>query len=200
MIYKKSWMVKRAILFLMLSVLMITSIMAQENIGQTEVESKNDVDVSVKKHKFDIGIGLGCDYSGLGIKFSYLPIPYFSLFASGGYAMFELAWNIGACYHIIPKTSEHFIRPHIKAMYGYNEIIYLLDAKEYNQTYYGFTPGIGIELRFRESKNHGFDCDLNFPFRSDEFKDDFKEIDENPDVDIKEPCPIALAIGYHFEF
>ena len=85
-------------------------------------------------------------------------------------------------------------------MYGYNEIIYLLDAKEYNQLHYGFTSGTGIELRFRESRNHGFDIDLNFPFRSDEFKDDSKEIDENPGVDINELWPIVFAIGYHYEF
>ena len=174
--------------------------MAQEDVGSIEKESQNAAAVSTIKHRYDLGVGLGCDYSGLGIKLSYLPIPHFSLFASGGYAMFELAWNLGVSYHILPKTSDHFIRPHIKAMYGYNEIIYLLDAKEYNETYYGFTPGVGIEFRFRESRNHGFDVDLNFPFRSDEFKNDFEELDENPDVDIKEPWPVAFAIGYHFEF
>lgn len=93
------FIMKKFILFLVLSNLIINSLIAQDNI--------------------DIGVGLGCDYSGLGIKLSYLPIPNFSLFASGGYAMFEFAWNLGASYHIIPKTSEHFIRPHIKAMYGY---------------------------------------------------------------------------------
>jgi hypothetical protein len=96
MIHKKGWTVKRIMLFLILSKLMITSLMAQENVGQIVEEPKNDVVVSTIKHRIDIGLGLGCDYSGLGIKLSYLPIPHFSLFASGGYAMFELAWNLGA--------------------------------------------------------------------------------------------------------
>lgn len=176
---------KNLLLILLASILLTNSLEAQD---------------TIIKHRMDIGVGLGCDYSGLGVKLSYLPSPYFSVFASGGYAMFELAWNVGASYHILPKTSEHRIRPHIKAMYGYNEIIYLLDAKEYNETYYGFTPGIGIEIGFGESRNHGFDFDLNFPFRSEEFKNDFEELDDNPEVNIKEPWPVAFALGYHFEF
>ena len=113
------FIMKKFILFLVLSNLMINSLIAQDNIEQIEEVPKNEVVVSTIEHNIDIGVGLGCDYSGLGIKLSYLPIPNFSLFASGGYAMFEFAWNLGASYHIIPKTSEHFIRPHIKAMYGY---------------------------------------------------------------------------------
>ncbi len=76
---------KRIILFLIISILMTASLMAQENISHLEETSKN----SVIKHNIDLGVGLGCDYSGLGIKFSYLPIPDFSLFASGGFAMFD---------------------------------------------------------------------------------------------------------------
>jgi len=192
---------KKMILLLVFSNLMITPLMAQVNVRQNDEESKNEEHVSTLKHNFDIGVGLGCDYAGvLGLKLSYVPNPYFSLFVSGGFAMFEFAYNLGACYHLVPKTSKKSIRPHIKAMYGYNEIIVLFDDKEYNQLYYGFTPGIGVEFRTHESKNRGFDFDLNFPFRSDKFKDDFKKIDENPDVDIKKPFPIAFAIGYHWEF
>ena len=70
----------------------------------------------------------------------------------------------------------------------------------YGSLYYGFTLGIGLECIFGENKKHRFDIDINFPFRSKEFKDDFKIIDDDPDVDIKKPFPIAFAIGYHFEF
>lgn len=190
---------KRIIILLTLSSLLITSTMAQENIEQTEIESKNKTDTSSTKHNFDIGFGLGCDYSGLGVKISYLPIPYFSTFISGGFAFVNLGWNVGVCYHILPKTSKR-ISPHIKAMYGYNEIIWLFDVKKYNRLYYGFTTGIGIEYRFGANKKHRFDVDINLPFRSQEFKDDFIMIDDDPDVDIKEPMTLAFAIGYHWEF
>lgn len=191
---------KRVLFFLVLLNLMNVSIIAQDKMGQIQASTDKDVSVSALKQKIDVGFGLGCDYSGLGIKLSYLPIPDFSVFASGGFAMFDFGWNFGACYHIIPKTSNDFIRPHIKAMYGYNEIIVLFDAKEYNQLYYGFTPGVGFELRFGESRNRRFDVDFNFPFRSEKFKDDFEAIDENPAVDIKKPFPIAFAVGYHWKF
>jgi len=191
---------KRIFSFLIISNLMIASLLAQDNIEQIEEESKSEIDVSNTKHNFDLGIGLGCDYSGLGIKFSYLPIPYFSTFVSGGFAFVDLAWNIGISYHLIPKTSKNVLSPHIKAMYGYNEIIWLFDAKEYNSIYYGFTPGIGVEYRFGENKKYRIDVDINFPIRSQEYKDDFKIIDDDPDVDIKNPLPFAFAIGYHWEF
>jgi len=192
---------KKLMFLLLSSNLMITSLMAQANVTQIDEESINYLDDSILKHNVDIGVGLGCDYAGvLGLKLSYVPNPYFSLFVSGGFAMFEFTYNVGATYHIIPKTSKRLIRPHIKAMYGYNEIIILFDNREYDQLYYGFTPGIGVEFRTHKSKNRGFDFDLNFPFRSEKFKDDFKKIDENPDVDIKKPFPIAFAIGYHWEF
>ena len=191
---------KRILIFLVISNLMIASLIAQENIEQVEEKSKSETAISIPKNNFDIGIGLGCDYSGLGIKFSYLPISSLSTFVSGGFAFVDFGWNVGICSHIIPKKSKHVFIPHIKAMYGYNEIIWLFDTKKYNSLYYGFTTGIGVEYRFGENKKHRFDLDINLPFRSQEFKDDFRIIDANPDVDIKKPLPLAFAIGYHWEF
>lgn len=189
---------KKNILIFIGIIIMITTLNAQENITPFEKGSNNEIISLNTKHNFDMGFGLGCDYSGLGLKLSYQPVPSISTFISTGFAFVEIGWNVGISYHLISKTKTPAITPHVKVMYGYNEIIWLFDTKKYNDLYYGYTTGIGFEYRFGQHKKHRVDFDINFPFRSQKYKDDFQLINEDPNVSIKKPLPFAFAVGYHW--
>ncbi|MCX6277038.1 MAG: hypothetical protein NT004_02945 [Bacteroidetes bacterium] len=155
-----------------------------------------------EQHYVDLGVGFGLDYGGLiGIKIAYLPIPYVSVFASGGYYLFGFGWNVGATWHILPSTSRYTLRPNIKLMYGVNGGTMVASADQYNKMFYGVTPGAGLEIMFGKRKKNGIDFDLNFPIHG---KDFFDQIDamkaDNNLSDVQTPLPVAFSLGYHHEF
>lgn len=163
-------------------------------------------DSIVKKYDFprynDFGIGLGLDNGGvLGVKYTYSPIKYLGLFGAAGLQFGGLGWQVGAKGYLISKTSKHGFRPNVKMMYGVNASIYVLNAEEYTELYHGFCIGPGIEMRFGRMKKKGLDVDINFPFRSDEFWDDWDQVKNDPRVeDAVDPTPFTLSIGFHMEF
>jgi hypothetical protein len=153
-------------------------------------------------HKLDLGIGLGIDYGGLlGVQIGYAPVKHLTLFAAGGYYMIDFGWGIGAKGLFIPKTDRHVVRPFLKAMFGTNSVIYVIDFEEYNATYLGFTAGAGVEFRFGRKKANGFDLDLNVPFRSPDYWIDYNTMKNDPRLEIiQDVLPVAFSVGYHHEF
>lgn len=154
------------------------------------------------RHQGDLGLGTGLDYGGIfGIQLGYSPEKHFVLFGSAGYYMINIGWQIGVKGLLIGKTTKNMFRPYIKMMYGSNSGIVVEDMSEYDKTYLGFTAGLGLELRFGKEKHHGLDVDLNIPFRTQEFWDDYDEVKNDPRVEIKqEVIPVAFSLGYHYEF
>lgn len=173
-----------------------------------EPEHRREVvpDSIIRKYEFphttDIGLGLGIDYGGIfGAKFTYSPVKYLGIFAAGGFQVGGFGWQFGAKGYFIPKTSRKGFRPNLKVMYGINAAIYIEGYDKYDKLYPGFTIGPGMEFRFGRLKKHGFDIDLNFPIRSQEFYDDYDIIKNDPMVEIEtEPLPITISMGYHMEF
>lgn len=183
-----------------------------EILGKPEGRSEAVPDSIVQKYEFprysDIGLGLGLDYGGvLGAKFTYTPIKYLGIFAAGGLQVGGFGWQVGAKGYIISKTSKHGFRPNVKAMYGVNASIYVVDdltkavVDEYTEIYHGFSIGPGIEMRFGRLKKIGLDVDINFPFRSEEFWDDWEEVQNDPSIeDTVDPNAFTISIGFHMEF
>jgi len=153
-------------------------------------------------HHFDFGAGFGIDYGGiLGIQLGYAPINHLTLFAAGGYYLYEFGWGLGIKFLFISKTNEHTFRPFLKAMYGSNSVITASGTDEYNKVYKGFTVGAGVEFRFGKSKKNGFDFDLNVPLRTPDFWEDYNRMQNDPNMDVVAgPIPVAVSIGYHHEF
>jgi len=150
------------------------------------------------KH-FGLGVGMGLSYGGFGCNFTYAPIKYLSVTGHAGFNLVDFNAGIGANVYFMPRTKMY--RPNLKVLYGYNGVILNLDLSEYNKSYYGVTVGFGNELRFGASKKHGFNVDLLVPFRPQEFRDDYDAMKDDPRVEIlSEPLPIAINIGYHFDF
>jgi len=195
-------MKKISLLILILS--FSTTLLAQTNIASDGNGNNSGAQETEKieiKKIFDLGFGLGLDYGGLiGAKATFIPIKHLGIFASIGYHLVSVGWQIGATAYILPKSNLKKIRPYAKIMYGSNRVIVVEGASQYNMNYIGFTPGIGLEFRFGAQASHGLNIDLNFPIGSSEFKDDFDALENNPMIEISNPLPIAISLGYHFEF
>lgn len=140
------------------------------------------------------GVGIGLDYGGIGARLTFAPVKYVALFGALGYNLNGAGYNGGAVIRILP---ESMVCPFISAMYGYNAVIIIDGWKEKNKTYYGYSVGTGIELR-RPSGNY-WNFEMLIPARSKEFKDDYDELDRNPDVEMPDALPIQVSVGYHFK-
>ena len=160
--------------------------------SQTLAQSENENEKG--SMSIYLGIGVGFDYGGLGMKAEFVPSKHIGIFGGAGYNLAELAWNAGLSVKILPDKK---VSPTIVGMYGYNGVIIVKyeysGIKEFN-TYYGFTTGVGCEM-----KNQG-GTKLNFallvPFRRQAYHDRIDEL-ENIGVTFNPgPLPIALSLGY----
>lgn len=165
---------------------------------------KNKVALNDQYSKFHLGLGAGMDYGGIGFKAEYLPIKYLGIFGAIGYNFKDPGVNASVQFRPLPDAK---FEPFLIAMYGYNAVIsvkgdsYLLDQyglRGVNKTYYGFTTGIGGELKVGRKKNRLY-FGLLLPFRSQEFKDNYDIFKNSPYLEKKtEILPIGISVGFNW--
>jgi len=168
----------------------------------------NDSTVSVKpvvkaeRRWGDLGIGFGLDYGGLiGVKATVYPISYMGIFASGGWELVGLGWNVGCLGRIIPADGKHGVRPFLKLMYGVNGVTKVTGKSVYDKMFFGLTVGLGLETRFGKRKKSGLNIDLNFPFRSPQYFDQVARMKSDPQIKMtSSTIPVAISFGYNIEF
>lgn len=147
---------------------------------------------------FNLGFGLGIDYGGFGMKGNFLPSPNVGLFAGIGYNLNSLGYNVGGEYRFAPDKR---VCPAFLAMYGYNGVIVVDGASQYNATFYGPSIGLGLEIKSKKKPANFLNIELLVPFRSQEFTNALNALKNNPSIALKsEPLPIAFSIGYHIGF
>ncbi len=174
---------------LMLSLVSLSNIL----LGQAREPDERIIEESPKQN---IGIGLGLDYGGLlGIRYTYMVAPKFGLFGSVGYILVGPGFNFGATCKFLPEKK---VTPTLGAMYGYNAAIKVVGASEYDKIYYGPSLSAGVEVKTGRNQKNFWNFELVVPFRSSEYKDDMDSLLNNPDIEITEPLPFTLSIGYHF--
>jgi hypothetical protein len=141
------------------------------------------------------GIGLGLDYGGLGFKVEYLPIKYVGVFGGAGYNFAGIGFNAGASFKALPDCK---ITPTVIGMYGYNSVIVVSGASQYNKTYYGPTAGIGGELKVGR-KNNKLYAAILYPFRNEKFENDYDALKVNPAVSVtQDKSPVTFSVGFNF--
>lgn len=145
---------------------------------------------------FNIGIGIGLDYGVIGAKVVGYPIQRLGLFAGAGYNLLNVGYNFGAIGRILPGKK---VCPYVTGMYGNNAVIVVIGADQYNESYTGPTFGGGIELRVGRNQNF-MNFGLLVPVRSQEFYDDWDLVSANPSIEISDPMPVGICVGYHFKF
>jgi hypothetical protein len=149
-----------------------------------------------EEFKANLGLGMGISYGGFGARLSVLPVQHVALFAAGGYNLDGFGYNLGAEIRLLPGKR---VVPTLMAMYGYNGVIVVKGAEQYNKTYYGPTIGAGMEIHSGNGQNF-FTIELLVPFRPQEFHDALQELKNNPSIEITGPWPVAFSFGYHMKF
>jgi hypothetical protein len=160
------------------------------------IQSQAQYEWEEEEYKANLGFGMGISYGGFGVRLSVLPAKQVALFAAGGYNLDGFGYNLGAEIRLLPGKK---VVPALLAMYGYNGVIVVRGAEQYNNTYYGPTIGGGVEIHSGNGQNF-FTIELLVPFRPHEFKDDVQALQNNPDIQITGPWPVAFSFGYHIKF
>ena len=146
--------------------------------------------------QWNVGLGIGFDYGGLGAQVQCRPAPPLVMFAGGGYALAGFGYNVGAQGRILPDARWC---PFVSAMYGYNAVIVVKGASQYNQIYYGPSFGLGVELHGRNNAKKFWRFEVLLPLRDAAFQEDVDALKKNPLIKIEaEPPPIGIGVAYHF--
>ncbi len=142
------------------------------------------------------GVGIGLDFGGLiGGRLTFTPVPKLGIFGALGYNLHKASYNTGLTYKFRPDKR---VSPYVNAMYGYNAVIIVDGADQYNKTYYGFSLGGGIELNGKRTKNY-WSFGMNFSLKPKEYFDDMDMLRNNPSIDMGvDPLPVTISVGYHF--
>lgn len=151
-----------------------------------------------------IGPGVGMDYGGLGFKIEYLPVKYLGVLGALGYNFKDLGLNAGLQFRPLP---DKFIQPLVLFMYGYNGVINIDGSEQQmtamglegvNGTYYGFTTGIGGELRVGKARKNRLYLGLLYPFRTKTFRDNYQKVTEHPQVSLSNKLlPVTFSFGFN---
>jgi hypothetical protein len=166
-----------------------------------EAKSPFDVQTPEPASKANIGLGLGLDYGGIGGRFSFQATPAFALFAGLGYNLAGAGFNAGGIVRLSPDKR---ITPTLLAMYGYNAAIIVkgddFDETVFSKTYYGPSFGGGVEFHSWHKRRNFINLQLLVPIRSSEFHDTMDALKADPFIEINEPWPVTISVGYHWGF
>jgi hypothetical protein len=146
-----------------------------------------------------LGIGVGLDYGGVGGRLTFIPgndeKTSVGIFVATGFALNGVGFNAG----LNVRIGEQRLVPTISAMYGYNGIIKVIGAPQYDKTYYGPSIAFGFENKTRNSDDNHIHVELVIPFRSAAFQNDIKALQNTSGIEINDPSPVLISIGYHFK-
>jgi hypothetical protein len=147
--------------------------------------------------KFNLGAGIGMDYGGIGGRLTVLVSPRIEFFGALGYNLLGVGVNGGADLRILPHSR---ICPYVGAMYGYNAVIKVDGASQYNKTYYGPSFALGLEFWGRNRPNF-LNIELILPIRSSDFQNDYDNLKNNPGIVFKNDLiPVGFSLGFHVAF
>jgi hypothetical protein len=147
--------------------------------------------------KATIGIGLGLDYGGIGGNFLYYPQNNIGLFAGLGYNLVGVGYNVGAKIRLINAAKPNKISPYVLGMYGYNTVIVVKNASQFDKVFYGTTFGLGLDYKSSKLSDHYWTFALLLPTRGSEVDDYFTSLKNNHSIVFNNNLsPVTLSIGY----
>src|SRR5436190_11115365 len=121
--------------------------------------------------KATIGLGAGMDYGGIGGNFLFYPQKNIGLFAGLGYNFNSLGYNVGTKLRLISENRFRKASPYLMGMYGYNSVISVQNASQYDKVFYGPTVGIGMDYKSYPTKNGYWTFALLIPIRGSQVDD-----------------------------
>lgn len=175
---------------------LITVFLAIFLIGQAPAQYTENPDLLENNTNVYLGIGIGLPYGGMGGRVEVSPSEMFSGFLALGYNIKGVGVNGGVMYHL---PSDSRLKFYGTAMFGYNAVIYVEGAPDFQKSYYGPTIGAGLKWFGRKTPAGYFDFNLLFPFRPSAYYDDFETANNVPGIHFNiKPPPIAFSIGYNW--
>jgi hypothetical protein len=148
------------------------------------------------RHIANFGVGFGLDYGGIGVQLAFMPIKSIALFGALGYNLDGAGYNAGISFLLMPSKK---VCPKLVAMYGYNAVIVIKGADQYNKTYLGPSIGGGVQINTGNNQNF-INVELLIPFRSSEFSNDMKALQNNSSITgLRDPLPFTISVGYHMK-
>jgi len=165
----------------------------------TQLKAQQISSVQVQTDKISIGVGIGQEHGGFGINLTAYPIRNIGIFGGLGYNMVGAGYNIGLKFRLIPVKPTATVTPYAVAMYGYNAVIKVTGASEFDKIFYGPTFGIGIDYKSYSKSKIYYSFGINVPIRVpevDEYMDDLKT---NHNVEFKSGLiPVTFTIGFKY--
>jgi hypothetical protein len=161
-------------------------------------QNTNDVH-KVKAGISSFGFGLGMDYGGLiGLNLTVYPLKNIGLFGAAGYALIGVGYNVGIKLRWIPENEYYKVCPFAEIMYGYNAVIKVTNADQYNKMFYGITWGAGLDFKRGDG---GWSLALLIPIRGPEVANYENDLQKNHNVKITQQLlPVAFSVGYKIYF
>lgn len=172
---------------------MFFCLLATVSFAQKDDDSEYDENYEFPETKnvsVNIGFGYGIDYGLLGGKLSFLPMKHLAISAAVGFTFNGAGYNGGLTARMLPDKK---VCPYLGVIYGFNTVY--LAANDGSKNYNGFTISSGIELHRRDKPNF-WNFGFNIPIRSQEFRDDEKIYQMDPDYIA--PLPFGITVGFHF--
>ncbi|HXB39015.1 MAG TPA: hypothetical protein VNZ49_00645 [Bacteroidia bacterium] len=146
-----------------------------------------------------LGFGLGMDYGGLiGLNLTVYPLKNVGLFGAAGYALIGVGYNVGLKLRWVPQNEYYKVCPFAEIMYGYNAVIKVTNADQYNKMFYGITWAAGLDFKRGDG---GWSLAFLVPLRGPEVANYENDLQKNHNVKITQQLlPFAFSVGYKVYF
>ena len=146
-----------------------------------------------------LGFGMGLDYGGFGMNFNYFPINDLGFFIGGGYALADFGVNGGIKVRVVSDKKFTRVSPFLIGMYGYNTVIKIENASQYNKLFYGTTIGFGVDFLGNPHRKGYLSLALLIPIRNSNVNEYIDDLKNNHGVNFTNKLtPVTISIGYKF--
>jgi hypothetical protein len=136
--------------------------------------------------------GIGLDFGGIGLNFTAMATRHIGFFAGLGYNFHGVGTNGGVRVFI---TDEHAsVRPYFSLMYGYNAVVVIKNADQYNRTFYGTSLAFGTDIK--ASENNFWTVGVGIPIRNSEVEPYMNYLKSNGVTFGRRLLPVTLSLGY----
>jgi len=149
--------------------------------------------------KITIGIGFGQDFGGLGANLVFYPLKNIGIFGGLGYNLVGAGYNVGAKFRLVSSKPTAKVTPFALGMYGYNAVIRVSDASQYDKVFYGPTFGAGIDFKSFPRNKLYYSIALMIPIRGSEVDEYIEDLKNNHNVVFSSDLvPVTLSIGFKY--
>ena len=164
-----------------------------------QLNAQESTSVPIQYDKITIGIGFGQDYGGIGVNLTVYPLKSIGIFGGLGYNMVGAGYNVGAKLRLVSAKPTAKVTPYALGMYGYNAVIRVSGASQYNKVFYGPTFGIGIDYKSYPRSKMYYSFAIMVPIRGSEVEDYMDDLKTNHNVTFSSDLfPLTFSVGFKY--